>query len=595
MKKPVLQILSTFLLFGILFLTSEIFYLKPTFVHADELEDIAKKIEELTKAREMSISATAPLEAQLANLEKQIQDIINRLTNVQKRIEKKEEELVILEADIKKHEGELLLQKEIFGRTVRNFYIRSRLNVPFLAILSSSTAAQVTRELAYRNAVAREEKEVIIFLGGKILELKVNKEKARLLKEELTKEKGKLANLRLKIDKEAEFFRKEVREAKAYQQSLTIEIAKLTARQQEILGQKFGTFTTSVGDVPLPDDPNASPIFNPPFSPAFAAFSFGAFTHRKGMSQYGAWGRAKSGQDFNAILSKYYGVSAQKRDNLPRDINTDQGAKDFETNYLYGIAEMPSSWTENNSAALKAQAIAARTYALYYIGWPGGSRSICTSQACQVYLSSKASNPPEAWRKAVDETRGQVLIGQDGNPIGAFYSSTTGGYLITSGWDTTSSGRDTWTSGAYEKIAGSPWFYKGWYTKNYFLGSGTCGRSHPWLTQEELSDILNAWQVYQKGTDEDRKHISPVDTACWGGDPYSVAKMKERASESGGAYSSISSISVVYREDGQTASVTLSTNLGSLTISGADFKTIFNLRAPGYIAIRSPLFNIEKK
>jgi len=74
-----------------------------------------------------------------------------------------------------------------------------------------------------------------------------------------------------------------------------------------------------------------------------------------------------------------------------------------------------------------------------------------------------------------------------------------------------------------------------------------------------------------------------------------MAKMRERAQELGGAYLSVSGVSVVYRDDGQTASVSFSTNQGALTISGSDFKTIFNLRAPGYIAIRSPLFNIEKK
>jgi len=594
MRKVVVTFFGLGLVFSLFFSNSG--FLAPIpFAQADELEDIAKKIEELTRAREMSISATAPLESQLANLEKQISDITNRLDNVQKQIKAKEEELSILEANIKKSEGELSFQEELFAKTVRDFYIRSHLNLPVLAIFTSSNLAEITRELAYRNAVAKQDREVIVSLTDKISELKDNKEKARVLKEGLAQEKTKLAALRARVDKEAEFFRKEVAGAKAYQQSLTIEIAKLTTRQQEILGAKFGTFTTSVGDVPLPDDPRASPTYNPGFSPSFAAFSFGAFTHRKGMSQYGAWGRAKQGQDYNAILAKYYSTSAQKRDDLPQNINTDQGTRDLETNYLYGIAEMPSSWTDNNSAALKAQAIAARTYALYYIGWPGDSRQICTSQDCQVYLSGKASNPPEAWRKAVDETRGQVLLGADGKPVGAFYSSTTGGYLTTSGWDTTSGNRDTWTSGAYEKIAGSPWFYKGWYTQSYFSDSGTCGRSHPWLTQEEFSDILNAWRVYQSGTDEDREHITPVDTACWGEDPYSTAKMRERAQGLGGAYSSVSGISVVYREDGQTASVSLSTNQGTLTIPGTDFKTIFNLRAPGYIAIRSPLFNIERK
>ena len=65
--------------------------------------------------------------------------------------------------------------------------------------------------------------------------------------------------------------------------------------------------------MPLADDPASRPDFNPGFSPAFAAFSFGA-PHRKGMSQYGAWGRAKSGQSAEDILRAYYGGVEIKKD-----------------------------------------------------------------------------------------------------------------------------------------------------------------------------------------------------------------------------------------------------------------------------------------
>jgi len=80
----------------------------------------------------------------------------------------------------------------------------------------------------------------------------------------------------LVLDKEAAFFRKEVKGAKDYQAQLSGQLADLTARQQAILTEKSGTFQTSVGDVPLSADPASRPDYNPGFSPAFAAFSFGA-------------------------------------------------------------------------------------------------------------------------------------------------------------------------------------------------------------------------------------------------------------------------------------------------------------------------------
>jgi hypothetical protein len=108
-----------------------------------------------------------------------------------------------------------------------------------------------------------------------------------------------------------------------------------------------------------------------------------------------------------------------------------------------------------------------------------------------------------------------------------------------------------------------------------------------------MSDILNAYLVYQSGSDRDR--ISPVNTSCWPGNPFSISEMRDKASGNGGAVTNVTSASVVYADSGSTANVTFNTNRGAITINGADFKTIFNLRAPGYVSIKSPLYNIESK
>jgi peptidoglycan hydrolase-like amidase len=73
-----------------------------------------------------------------------------------------------------------------------------------------------------------------------------------------------------------------------------------------------------------------------------------------------------------------------------------------------------------------------------------------------------------------------------------------------------------------------------------------------------------------------------------------MSELREKADGLGGAFTSVSSVSVVYSGAGETASLTFQTNKGAVTISGSEFKKAFNLRAPGYIAIYSPLFNIEK-
>ena len=71
--------------------------------------------------------------------------------------------------------------------------------------------------------------------------------------------------------------------------------------------------------------------------------------------------------------------------------------------YLYGLAEMPSDWPED---ALKAQAVAGRTYAYNYAKQ---GKTICTTESCQVFLKSKSDNPPDRWKSAVDGTTGKIL------------------------------------------------------------------------------------------------------------------------------------------------------------------------------------------
>jgi len=99
--------------------------------------------------------------------------------------------------------------------------------------------------------------------------------------------------------------------------------------------------------------------------------------------------------------------------------------------YLAGVvgAEMPSYWEPE---ALKAQAVASRTYCLHIKKRFGSNRSwdVRRTQANQVYLGVKAESA-RVW-DAVNKTYGQVLVckGADGTEdiFPAYYSSVCGGY-----------------------------------------------------------------------------------------------------------------------------------------------------------------------
>lgn len=545
------------------------FYLLPNTIWADEIEDLQKQIDDLNKARQQSLAATKPLEGQLESLERQLAQIKVNITTLSNNIKTKQKELDA-------REDKLASQQALLEQRVRSYYIRSFLTTPLLVILSSTNPGELFRELSYRQSVTKEDKSIISSITDEVLDLLTQKDK-------LEKDKVKLAALQVQVDQNADFVGGEITKAKKFQEDLSSKIAELSAKQQEILAARSGQFTASIGDSELADDVNASikGFRDSAPSGSFAVFSFGAYTHRKGMSQYGARGRAQAGQDYKTILKAYYGKEPVSKD-TGGDINVSGvGSINFEEKYLYGIAEMPASW---HPEALKAQAVAARTYAYRY---KQNGQSICTTEACQVYSSSKAANPPAAWKEAVNATRGQVL-----EDVVTYFASTHGGFASPIGWDTTDgSGGSNFVDKSYDKAGGSPWVYKAWYTQGYSVNSDKCGRSNPWLNGEEMADIVNAALVLTKGSSDEASRITPV-SSCWGGNPYSHDELKNVASKYGGI-SNASSVTVT-QGNGTTNQVTIS----GVTLNGADFKKAFNLRAPGRLSIPQSgfaFFNIEKK
>lgn len=91
--------------------------------------------------------------------------------------------------------------------------------------------------------------------------------------------------------------------------------------------------------------------------------------------------------------------------------------------YLYGVvpAEMPSTWL---SAALDAQAVAARSYALASRK-AGAPFDVYADGRSQAYLGVSAETT--AGKQAVDETDGQVLL-WNGSVALTLFSSSTGGW-----------------------------------------------------------------------------------------------------------------------------------------------------------------------
>jgi len=559
-----------FLVIMVLGLCAPLAFSQTIDVSSGNLDNINKQLADLNDALNKSVAATKPLQSQLDSMQKQITDIKNQVTGI-------EADTVVKQKEIDRGYKQLAEKEQIISQTIRDFYVKSYYNTPLLIFLSAADASEMTQTLAYQHAKTEQDKAIITNIALSITDLENKKAK-------LEQEKTWLVTAKANLDEQSQKLDQVVKGALAYQQNLTGQIAALSSEQQSILNARGGGFTATVGDSDLADDYNASIAGFRASAPSgyFALFSFGAYTHRKGMSQYGAFGRANSGQDYHAILKAYYGKDVSTVDTGGQIQVAGSGSIDFETTYLYGIAEMPSNFP---TEALKAQAVAARSYAYRY---KQQGQQICADEGCQVYSPSKAANPPDAWKQAVDSTKGQIIDG-----VTTYFSSTAGGYLTTSGWDTTDgNGGSDFSSRAYEKIAGSPWFYKAWYRQGYSNSGNTCGRSSPWLSPTDMADIVNAYLVLTKGSSSETSRITPVTTSCWPGNPYSQDELRSIASNYGGI-SSADSVTVS-QGNGSTNTVTIN----GITMSGSDFQKAFNLRAPGYLRIPQDgfaFFNIEHK
>lgn len=548
---------------------------------SDELDNINKQINELTNALNMSIKATKPLESQLQSLQKQITEIKSRVAIIENDIAEKKKNI---------NEGYKNLEKQekILARTIRDFYIKSYYNSPLLVFLSAPSASEITRVLAYQKAAADQDKAIITNIALSISDLETKKKN-------LENEQTRLANIKADLSEQSAKLDKIVSGAKAYQSSLTSQIAQLTAQQQSLIAQRLnalGIPRSAATSAPACVDDRDKDSGFPGTRLAF--FTFGV-PNRVGMSQYGAYGRARVNQDYQTILHAYYNFDTLADADTNTQIRVDGHPSYGLEDYVKRIYEVPNSWGDNGGMeALKAQAIAARSYAMAYTN--NGAGSICDSQKCQVFQDSEKGGN---WNTAVEATRGKVMA-QGGNAIKAWFSSTHGGYVLNSneiGWDSTS-----WTkhavdttngsaasfsdlfSSAYDK--NSPWFYCDW-------GSRSQYNKTAWLKPEEIADIANVILLARAdlGT---KDHFYQTDKPHpYGGEVWNEERVKgELRSRNITPYDSILDISISADfGSGKTTSV----NVPGNSFSGSEFKDWFNLRAPANIQIVGPLYNIERR
>lgn len=548
---------------------------------ADEYQELQKQINDLTTALNLSLNATRPLQSELDSLQTRIRGIKNRVSTI-------ENELIIKRTHIEEGYKKLAKQKEELNKAIADYYKKSYYNSPLTVFLSAGSAKDVIRLLAFQRAIANQDREKIVNFALLLLDLE-NQKKS------LESEETQLTSLKANLDEQSSKLDKIVSGARAYQATLSSQIAVLSARQQEILGRRLNALgiprSAGSGAPACVDDRGK----DPGFGPRLAFFTYGV-PNRTGLNQYGAHGRANAGQNYEQILQAYYANYELKKD-YSKDITINvegYGPYNIEE-YVKRIYEMPNSF---HSEALKAQAIAARSYALAYTN--NGAGSICTTEKCQVF---KPDLKGGAWDQAVNDTAGQVMV-QGGSPVKAWYSSTHGGYIFSTselpGWSATSwtkhaTDTTTGSAGSFGDLAAnaydrdSPWFYCDW--------GGRGQNKTAWLKESEVADIVNVISLARADSSTKEKLYQTDKPHPYGGEVWNEERVKsELRARNITPQNSISGVTVSADLGfGQITTVSLSGDAGTFSFSGAEFKDWFNLRAPANIQIVGPLYNIERQ
>lgn len=557
--------------FFIFFLLIVIVIFPVIFVRADELENITRELESLRRD-------LASKEANFQQLNIKLNDIKSRVTIVESEIVKKEDEVA-------KGEEVLDYQKKLLNERARSYYKNINKNsFNLTSIITSTNLSESLRDFFYQRSLVDQDKNTIIKV---VLYIKNLEE----IKSSLEVEKNQLSALKSEIDSQSKILGGQISQTKN-------QIAQLSEKQQQLIAQKQASLGISRSASSLGRcDSDLTNGRDPGFSPKFALFTYGV-PNRVGMNQFGAYGRAKLGQNEEQILRAYYDNFELKKDyDKGIIINVDGHGQYNIEDYVKRIYEMPESWGADGMAALRSQAIAARSYALAYTN--NGSGSICATENCQVFRPEPKGG---AWEQAVNDTAGWVMV-HNGSPVKAWYSSTHGGYIFSSGdigWSNTA-----WTKRAVDFEGSvnsfsdlavksydreSPWFYCDWGSRGEYNKTA-------WLKPHELADIVNIILLV-KNDPSTRDHLYQVDKPNPAGtDTWDFERVRSELKSRGvGSFSSISDASVnADFGSGRSSSINFSGDGGSTSFSATEFKDWFNLRAPANIQIVGPLFNVEKR
>jgi stage II sporulation protein D len=203
--------------------------------------------------------------------------------------------------------------------------------------------------------------------------------------------------------------------------------------------------------------------------------------------------------------------------------------------YLRGVvpSEMPASWS---AEALKSQAVAARSYAYYELNHPQNAASYdtCDTTSCQVYKGSTwqsgstVTSIEQPSSNAAITATGNIVLTYNGASAFTQFSAANGGYM---------------TAGSQPYLVGATDPYDGVVPNS----------AHSWTAEVSVAAIQSRWPSI--GLYRDMRIVSRDGHGEWGG---------------------------------RVQSMVLEGNSGSVTMSGATFRTAFGLKSEWFIPTDPP-------
>ncbi len=268
--------------------------------------------------------------------------------------------------------------------------------------------------------------------------------------------------------------------------------------------------------------------------------------HGLGMSQWGAYGMAEKGFTYDQILKFYYPGTVIGDYDEPEKVIVDGKRELSIDQYLAGIGEVPNNWP---AEAIKAQVVAARTY---LVGVCGSQRvcHICGSASCQVYAGGEGKMP------YVQATKGKIIL-YNNKPIVAYYSASHRG--CSSKISTVWGGRDL---PYIQTVRDHEYAVKDYYTPNPYPGEQGPIYPYNWTwrtnsyTFSDLKDIFDRHPRLRVGE--------------------------------------VISIGTQVDECGRVAKITIKGTESEKTLTGWDFRAIFNDITPFNDYIYSTEFVFKK-